>query len=418
MFYKHSHQIIYSACLVLNNSSNPIDIVTVTEKLKVEDNLGVAGGAFYITELTNRVASAANIEAHAQIIVQKYIAREAIRQGIELVRAAYEDSTDPFELVTKFSDSLGNLASGGQVRIEHISEPGREVLKTVERNMTATNPLTGIDSGFYEINKHGGGLQKGELTIIGAKTSQGKTALCLNVAGNAALNREKVGIFSLEMTNLQLAARMMSMSTGVDCKRILSSPLMKDEAEKLLTKTDRLFNSNIYFDKSGTNDISDIKSGIRAMVRKKKTGLIIVDYLQLITSTEKKTKLQVIGDAANDLKSLARILDIHIILVSQLRRSENAKPEMHQLKESGDIENAADNIWLLYRPDFYGEEFIEVEGEKIASAGLAHINWTKGRNCGVTEFALCFLASTLKFTDYQPYEINTGLPYKDDPTPF
>lgn len=391
-FYVEAHQIIFKAFKSLANNSTPIELLTVVEALRKTNELEAVGGAYGITKLTNNVVSTAHIEAHSRIILQKFIQRELIRVSGEIITEAYNDTTDTFELFDKaegylyeitsnhFKNDYTKLASGVPQFIERV-----EYLKNQKET------ITGVPSGFSELDKVTHGWQPTDLIILAARPSVGKTAFALNLARNAAISFRKqtaIGFFSLEMSTQQLLQRVLSMDTGIWMERLANGRV--EDTNILYKSGDRIDKMQIYVDDTAGLNLLEFRSKARRMVTKHKVGLIIIDYLQLMSGTSDNrnpNREQEISSISRGLKKLAKELNVPIIALSQLsreveRRGKGQKvPQLSDLRESGAIEQDADMVMFLYRPP---EDEVK-EDRELANKAMAKI--AKHRNGKLESFA-------------------------------
>jgi replicative DNA helicase len=388
-FYNGVHQIIFSAMKKLNSRGVPVDILTVVQELISLGQLDKVGGPFYVTSLTNQVVSAANIEHHSRIVLQKHIQRQIIRMSSELVNLGYDDSTDVFDLMDYAEKSL--FAITGMIsknEYKHIKEELPAFLDHVELLSLKDEQVTGVPSGFRELDRVTNGWQPTDLIIIAARPSVGKTAFALNIARNAAMDQHKstnVGLFSIEMSSQQLIQRIMSREAGINMGALSRGRVGRFEV--LAAAAENLMQANIYIDDSSSLNLYELKSKARKMVKKHEVGLIIIDYLQLMQGETKKNsnREQEISTISRSLKALAKELNVPVIALSQLSRDVEKRaekvPQLSDLRESGAIEQDADMVMFLYRPS---------ESERLADAelenkGMAKI--AKHRNGSLESFA-------------------------------
>ena len=388
-FYNGVHQIIFSAMKKLNSRGVPVDILTVVQELISLGQLDKVGGPFYVTSLTNQVVSAANIEHHSRIVLQKHIQRQIIRMSSELVNLGYDDSTDVFDLMDYAEKSL--FAITGMIsknEYKHIKEELPAFIDHVELLSLKDEQVTGVPSGFRELDRVTNGWQPTDLIIIAARPSVGKTAFALNIARNAAMDQHKstnVGLFSIEMSSQQLIQRIMSREAGINMGALSRGRVGRFEV--LAAAAENLMQANIYIDDSSSLNLYELKSKARKMVKKHEVGLIIIDYLQLMQGETKKNsnREQEISTISRSLKALAKELNVPVIALSQLSRDVEKRaekvPQLSDLRESGAIEQDADMVMFLYRPS---------ESERLADAelenkGMAKI--AKHRNGSLESFA-------------------------------
>lgn len=409
-FYKEDSKVIFRAIARLHSKSKEVDFITVTQSLRETKEIEQAGGAFRVTELTSIGSSSSNIEQHALIIQQKYLQREMIRTCSDYIRSAYDDSNDIFELY----DSLGNdLFKKVSVNIGKQAEVIGDILK--ERLKEYEKPsvlgLSGLGSGFSSIDSHTGGWQPQDLIIIAARPSMGKTAFVLNVARHAAImHKTPVAIFSLEMSKESLVDRIVSAETGVYFGNIRNRNLSESDHKKIISADD-LVDSKIFIDDTGQLSIQAFRSKAIRLKHKHDIGLIVVDYLQLMRGDQqgKGNREQEISSISRGLKAVAKELNIPVIALSQLSRALESRPGHHgkrpilsDLRESGAIEQDADMVGFLFRPEYY--DITEDEAGRSLK-GLCEVIIAKNRN-GETGFpVLKFNGAFMKFSeiddDYQ-----------------
>lgn len=403
-FYKDNHQKIFNCAKSLFEAHSPIDILTLTAQLRKKGELEMVGGAYYLTELTERVTSSVNLKFHSLIIYEKYLQREMIRIGTETINSAYEDTSDVFELIEKNQKETYSLMSNINGReVKSIGELGKNRLLDYQK--ATTNGLTGLGSGFASIDSITGGWQKKDLIIIAARPAMGKTAFALQIAKNAAISHHTaVAVFSLEMSENQLTDRLISSETGIFQDKLLKRQLSKYDFEELESKTINLFKSKIFIDDTASLSINSLRSKAVRLKQLHNIGLIVIDYLQLMEGLKDKNtnREQEISRISRGLKGLAKDLDIPVIALSQLsreveKRAGHAKrPMLSDLRESGSIEQDADSVLFLYRPEYYG---INETAEGDSTLGLCEVIFSKNRS-GICDTAnLIFNGAVMKFFD-------------------
>src|SRR6201996_3145623 len=413
VFYKDNHQKIFNAIKLLFEKSQQVDILTVTAQLRQLGELEMVGGAYYITELTNRVASAANIEFHSRIIIQKFIQRELIRISTETVQLAYEDTTDVLDLLDRAEKSLFEIAQNNLRRDSRkMDDLMHEALKEIEALKDKKDGLTGIASGFTELDRMTSGWQKSDLVIIAARPAMGKTAFVLSCARNAAVDFNKpVVVFSLEMSSVQLVNRLISGETEIEQEKIRKGQLEEWEWQQIHSKIGRLEHAPIILDDTPALNIFEFRAKCRRLKSQYDIQLIIVDYLQLMQGKADGkgggNREQEIGSISRALKSVAKELNVPVIALSQLSRAvENRpggskRPMLSDLRESGSIEQDADMVLFLYRPEYYG---LEVDEDNNPTQGVGEIIIAKHRNGETGRVRLKFVGKYVKFTD-----LDTGM---------
>jgi replicative DNA helicase len=409
VFYRDSHQKIFQAIRVLFEKTSPVDILTVTAQLRLQGELEMIGGAYYITELTNRVASAANIEYHSRIIIQKYLQRELIRISTEVINSAYEDTTDVLDLLDKAEKNLFDIAQNNLRRDSRkMDDILRESLKDIEALREKKDGLTGVASGFTELDRITSGWQKSDLVIIAARPAMGKTAFVLTCARNAAVDFAKpVVVFSLEMSSVQLVNRLISGETEIEQEKIRKGRLEEWEWKQIHTQVGRLEQAPLIIDDTPGLNIFEFRAKCRRLKAQHDIQLIIIDYLQLMTGKGNDGKgsgnrEQEIGSISRALKSVAKELNVPVIALSQLSRAVESRPGgskrpmLSDLRESGSIEQDADMVLFLYRPEYYGLEFDE---DNNPTQGVGEVIIAKHRNGETGRVRLKFVGKYVKFTD-------------------
>jgi len=406
-FYKDSHQEIYKAIQVLFNNSEPVDILTVTNQLRKDGKLEFAGGAYYVTQLTSKVNSAANIETHARIITQQSIKRELIRIASEVHRDAYEDTVDVFDLLDKTEQSLFDV-SETNIRRNYADMRSimKEAMVELEARKMHKDGLTGVPSGFSNLDRITNGWQKSDLIIIAARPGMGKTAMVVTAMRNAAVDFEKpVAIFSLEMSSIQLVNRLISAEAELESEKIKKGNLAEFEWEQLVHKTAKLTSAPIFIDDTPALTIFELRAKSRRLKAQHDVQLIIVDYLQLMSGDSSKNsggnREQEIASISRALKNLAKELEVPVIAISQLSRAVETRggdkrPQLSDLRESGSIEQDADMVMFLYRPEYYG---ITEDESGLPTAGMAEMIIAKHRNGSLDSIPLKFVAKYTKFLD-------------------
>lgn len=421
-FYKDSHKEIYKAILDLFNASEPIDLLTVTNQLRKNGKLEIAGGAYVITELTSRVSSASNIEYHARIITEQAMKREMIHIASEIHRDAYEETTDVFELLDRMEQSLFEI-SENNIRKNYADMRSimREAIVELESKKGQKDGLTGVPSGFTALDRVTSGWQKSDLVIIAARPAMGKTAFVLSVLRNAAVDHNRpVAIFSLEMSSIQLVNRLISSEAELDSEKIKKGNLADYEWEQLIHKTNKLSSAPLFVDDSPALSILELRAKCRRLKAQNDIQLIVIDYLQLMSGEVRGgmggNREQEISSISRALKQIAKELEVPVIALSQLSRAVETRggdkrPQLSDLRESGAIEQDADIVMFLYRPEYYG---ITESEEGQSTAGLGEVIIAKHRNGSLETVKLRFIGKYTKFTDielnvpYQPTEALYG----------
>jgi replicative DNA helicase len=407
VFYKENHQRIFSAIQSLFGSNQPVDILTVTEELRQRGDLDLVGGPYYITMLTNRVASAANIEYHSRIILQKYIQRELIRVSSNIIKDAYEDTTDVFELLDKAENGLFSI-SESSIGKSYMDMQAiiKEAIKEIAAGRQHEGQLRGVGSGFTDLDRVTSGWQKSDLMIIASRPGMGKTAFALTMARNAAVDFKKaVAIFSLEMSAIQLVTRLIASETEIPQEKLRKGTMEDHEWAQLNSKITNLIDAPIFIDDTAALTIFDLRAKCRRLKARHNIELVIVDYLQLMQGSHetKGNREQEISSISRALKTLAKELDVPVIALSQLsrapeKRSAAAKPILSDLRESGSIEQDADMVMFIYRPEYYK---IDVDESGDSTSGVAEVSIAKNRHGPLKDVKIKFVAKYAKFTDVE-----------------
>ncbi len=420
-FYVEANQRVFRAMQGLQQKNSPIDLLTVVEELKFREELDLIGGPFYVTKLTNSVVSSANIETHARIVLQKFIQRELIRISGEIIGDAYEDSTDVFDLLDEAETKLFEITNN-HLRKDYASID-TVLVKTIQRIedlRTRQDEITGVPTGFHLLDHITYGWQPSDLIVLAARPSVGKTAFALNLARNAALHPTKptvVGFFSLEMSAGQLVQRILSAESEIWLEKIARGRLEEHEMKQLYKKgIERLASAPIHIDDSAALNIFELRAKCRRLKNKHNVGLIIIDYLQLMSGAgenRNSNREQEISRISRDLKGLAKELNIPIIALSQLsrevekRKEGNKMPQLSDLRESGAIEQDADMVMFLYRPEYYDITSNEL-GE--SNKGETHVRIAKHRNGQLDTIKLKALLHIQKFVEDDGDDFSNNLP--------
>lgn len=406
-FYDDRHRIIFSAIRRLFEKTQPIDLLTVTEELRKMGQLEEAGGPFYVTSLTNRVASAAHIEHHARIVTQKFIQRELIRISSEIVHDSYEDTTDVFELLDKAEQNLFNIADKNlRTSYNEINNLLSATIKEIDEARKHEDSLTGCPSGFSALDRVTGGWQKSDLIIVAARPAMGKTAFTLSLARNAAVDFKKgVAIFSLEMSSQQLVKRLLSAETEIPAEKIIKGHLAEHEMVQLVKLSGKLGEAPIFIDDTPAINIFELRAKCRRLKMQHDIQLVVIDYLQLMTASDSNkgggNREQEISQISRSLKSIAKELNIPIIALSQLSRKVedrggSKRPMLSDLRESGAIEQDADLVCFLYRPEYYG---LDVDENGLPTKGIGEVMIAKHRNGALENVRVRFVDKFIKFVD-------------------
>lgn len=404
-FYLDSHQRIWRAIRMLFQNQAPIDLLTVTEQLKKNGELDAAGGPFYVAQLTNKVGSAANVEYHARVLAEKYIQRQLISTSTEVIKDAYEDTTDVFELLDRAEKNLFTIAENNLKRnsVDIQSLVFKELEELNIRMNNSTDHLNGVASGFVDLDKATGGWQKSDLIIVAARPAMGKTAFTLALARNAAVDHKKpIALFSLEMSSAQLVQRLISMETHIASDKIRKGTLEPYEYQIMTSKIDNLKNAPIFIDDTPAINVFELRSKCRRLKQQHDIQMVVIDYLQLMSGTSDGkggNREQEISQISRSLKGLAKELEIPVIALSQLSRAVETrggdkKPILSDLRESGAIEQDADIVIFLYRGEYYG---LETDTDGQSNKDIAEVIIAKHRNGPVLSVRTRFINRFAKF---------------------
>jgi replicative DNA helicase len=406
-FYKDTHQKIFKAILDLATKQEPIDLLTVTEALRKNSTLDEVGGPYYITQLTLKVASAAHVEFHARIIAQKYIQRELIRVSSEIQSLAFDDSKDVDELLDFSENSIFKVAEGNiKKEIQPVNVLIKEAIHQIQEAGKRDDHLSGVPSGFTKLDRITSGWQRSDLIIVAARPSMGKTALVLSMTRNIAVEHKRgVALFSLEMSSLQLVNRLICSETELSSERIRNGRLNNLEWEQLDHKIKSLVDAPIYIDDTPAISVYELRAKLRRLTQKYQIDIVIIDYLQLMTCSvdTRGSREQEVSLISRSLKVIAKEMNVPIIALSQLNRSVEVRsgtkrPQLSDLRESGAIEQDADLVLFIHRPEKYG--FIEDE-EGNSLRGVAEIIVAKHRNGALGDVRLRFKDEFAKFVELE-----------------
>jgi replicative DNA helicase len=422
-FYDPNNQKIFQAIQQLAVNERPIDLLTVTEQLRNNGTLDEVGGAVRISELTSRVSSAANIEYHARIVAQKYLSRELISFSSQIGTLAFDESIDVYDLMQEAESKLFEISRNTLKRdVIQIDPVVKQALKKIEEAANRDSGLSGLATGYHDLDKMTSGWQNSDLIIIAARPAMGKTALVLSMAKNMAVDyNTPVGIFSLEMSNLQLVNRLISNVCNLESEKIKSGQLNEAEWNNLLTRVKALYSAPLYIDDTPSLSIFELRTKARRLVKEHGVKIIIIDYLQLMNATGMKfgSREQEVSTISRSLKQLAKELDIPIIALSQLNRSveqrgddKNGKrPQLSDLRESGAIEQDADIVCFIHRPEYYTKSSEDSEGNDIR--GLAQFIIAKHRSGSVGDVKMRFVAKYARFENWDDqYNLTSSETYE------
>lgn len=427
-FYSDRHNKIYEAIRSLFDRTNPVDIITVTDELKRREELEAIGGAYYVSELTAKVANAANVEYHARIIAEKSLLRQMIETMGNLIGKAYDPGSDAFELLDSAESDIFQISESQLKRAaSSMKDVLKETLTRLEGIHGREGGVTGVPSGFTKLDQMTAGWQPSDLVILAARPSMGKTAFALACARNAALHPKTptgVAIFSLEMSAQQLAQRMLTSEARVDAQAARTGRLRDEDWPRMARAAGRLSEAAIFIDDTPGLSALELRAKCRRLKAEHDIGLVIVDYLQLMhgsTNNKNANREQEIAHISRSLKALAKELDVPVLALSQLSRAVETRggdkrPQLSDLRESGSIEQDADVVGFIYRAERYG---ITVDENGNSTEGMAELLIGKQRNGPIGDVRLAFVHQFARFENLNSYYQGVpggGLP-GDEPGP-
>jgi len=411
-FYKEANQHVFTAIHTLFETSEPIDLLTVSACLRIMGLLEKVGGDFYLVQLSKKVSTSAHIEFHARIILQKFIQRSLIKISNEIIEDAFKDSIDVFDLLDVAESKLYDVTQGN---IKKSSETAQNLVIQAKKRIeeiAKRDGLSGVATGFEKLDALTSGWQPSDLIIIAARPGMGKTALTLSMARNIAVTKQTpVAFFSLEMSSVQLITRLISAETGLSSEKLRTGKLASHEWEQLNVKVGDLERAPLFIDDTPSLSIFDLRAKARRLSSQHGIKLIVVDYLQLMTagtSNKSGNREQEISTISRNLKALAKELDIPVIALSQLSRAVETRggtkrPLLSDLRESGAIEQDADIVSFIYRPEYYGIDEWD-DDERTPSEGQAEFIVAKHRNGGLDNIRLKFIGHLGKFDNLESFD--------------
>ncbi len=405
-FYLEAHKKIFQTMVDLFDKGEPIDMLTVTYHIKAKDELENVGGAYYIAQLTRRVASTSNIEAHCYIVKQQSLRRQMIELASAAIQDAYDETKDVFGIIDSVSIDLINLREGFAVERD-IKDVALENIKRISDVRSGKVPRYGLPTKLTDMDNVINGLIAPDLIIVAARPGMGKTGLAMTIIKNVAIQQKKpVGMFSLEMSIEQLEIRLKSMLSGVSASKSMRGNINDNEFEKLKDATHIISNAPLYINDKSTLTVTEMRSKAIEWKATYNIELLVVDYIQLIHShaDKNKTRNDEVGFISSSLKRMAKELNIPVLALSQLNRSVESQkppePKLSHLRESGSIEQDADIVMMLYRPAYYKIPEVSIRGEMVNTDGLCIVNVEKHRNGATGSFLLSVHLPTIQFGDY------------------
>lgn len=417
VFYDPRHSVIFEIILKLYEGNHPVDLMTVIQELKKTDKLSSAGGDHYIIELTMGVSSSAHIEYHVRVILEKYILRSLINVSANVIDTSYKESTDVFELLDKAEQSFFEITNGTIKKgFDTANSLVKQAIDTI-KSLKDKEGISGVPSGFAGVDKETGGWQNSDLIIIAARPAMGKTAFLLSMARNIAVGHKiPMALFSLEMASVQLITRMIASETKISSEKLRKGQMSDEEWERLFSNVSELENAPLYIDETPSLSIFDFRAKCRRLVMQHGVKIIMVDYLQLMTASSGGkgvgNREQEIAMISRSLKAIAKELNVPVIALSQLSRTVETRPgkrpQLSDLRESGAIEQDADIVSFIFRPEYYKIAVWDndEEGQESSTENQAELIIAKHRNGATADVRLSFMKHFAKFGDLDLYGNN------------
>ena len=418
-FYEPRNQMIYAAIRDLSIEEKPVDILTVAERLAKNGQLEEVGGPGYVADLSSRVASSANIEYHANIIAQKFLARQLISFASVIETKAFDETNDIDELMQETENSLFELSQRNMKKdYTQINPVISQAIQSIQAAAANKDGLTGVGTGYHKLDDITSGWQASDLVIIAGRPAMGKTSFALSLAKNIAADyRVPLAFFSLEMSNVQLVNRLISNACEIEGSKILNGQLSPDEWDRLDKRVNNLLDAPLYVDDTPGLSVFELRTKARRLVREHGVKIIMIDYLQLMNASgmSYNSRQEEVSTISRSLKQLAKELNIPIIALSQLNRGvesregiEGKRPQLADLRESGAIEQDADMVCFIHRPEYY-KIYQDEKGRDLR--GMAEIIIAKHRNGAVGDVLLRFMKEFARFSDQDDERF---VPYADD----
>lgn len=414
-FYKDAHAKIFGAISDLFAKGEPVDILTVTHALRKSGELELVGGPLYISQLTNRVASSANIETHARIIAQKHIQRELIRISGEIIRDAYDETSDVFDLLDKAESNLFQVAEGNiRKNYDKMSVLIKTALDQIETARKNTSGVSGVPTGFTALDRVTSGWQRSDMIVVAARPGMGKTAFVLSMARNMAVDFDiPVAVFSLEMSSVQLVQRLIASETEIDAEKLRKGNLAEHELHQLHQRISKISNAPIFIDDTPALSVFELRAKCRRLKAQHGIQMVIIDYLQLMSAggeSKAGNREQEISTISRSIKQIAKELDVPVIALSQLSRQVETRggdkrPLLSDLRESGAIEQDADIVAFIYRAEYYG---INEDSNGQPTHGKAEIIIAKHRNGSLEDVPLRFIGRLAKFANLDGFDYDNA----------
>ncbi len=400
-FYDKKNSLIFAAMIRLFEANEPIDTVSIFEELRKAGDLEKAGGAAYISQLAQDISSAANVEYHSRIVMEKWILRELISTSMEIATQAYQGTEDVFDLMDKAESRIFNITEESlKESYKSMDKAVKEAIEHIEAIHSRAIASFSVPSGFFGLDDMLGGFQKSDLIIIAARPSMGKTAFALSAVRNAAVDHKvPIAFFSLEMATIQLVTRLISAEARINAHQIRTGKFKAADGQKISRTAHKLSEAPIYIDDTPALSVLELRAKARRLKAEKNIGMIVIDYLQLMSAgTHIESREREISIISRSLKALAKELNIPVIALSQLNRAveqrHDKRPMLSDLRESGSIEQDADVVLFLYRPEAYG---IMTDSEGNSTEGTAEVIVGKQRNGPIGDVKLRFMKDYARF---------------------
>ena len=416
MFYKDAHKSIYEAIRQVFEKGDPVDLLSITAQLRKNRKLEAVGGSYYLATLTNKVVSSANIEFHARKISESHIQRQLISASTEIIHDSFDESNDVIELLDGAEKKLFDIAEQNFRRTNaDMSVLIKDFIDEMKEARNNKGKLRGLPSGFTDLDRATGGWQKSNLIILAARPGMGKTAFVLSMARDMAVERRKpIAFFSLEMSAADLIMRLVSAETGIRNDKLRKADLSDREWGELVEKLTALTDAPLIIDDTAGLSIFELRAKCRRLKQQYNIECVVIDYLQLMSGNNdaRGNREQEISNISRSLKNLSKELNIPVIALSQLNRSvesrnvKSKRPQLSDLRESGAIEQDADLVLFIYRPEYYGLPTFD-DDENTSSAGRAELIIAKNRNGSTGDIRLKFIAEQAKFCDDNPDDFSS-----------
>lgn len=425
-FYREAHRVIFEAMTALADRNQPIDIITLNEELRRHEKLQEVGGSHYLAELNRRTPTTANIEHHARIVFEKALKRRMIATAMQIVGNCYSDSTDAFEELDRAEQQIFEISESrnrsSSSSMERLAKETVAMLEEISARRADGNGVVGVPSGLIHMDKLTGGFQKSDLLILAARPSMGKTSLAMSIMRNAAVDyKQPVAFFSLEMAAQQLMLRLISAEAKVNAHRLRTGDLRQEHWQQIVSTIHRLADAPIYIDDTPALSIMDLRARARLLKREHNIEMIVIDYLQLMHAPKSESREREISTISRGLKQLAKELNIPIIALSQLNRTvesrSDKRPMLSDLRESGAIEQDADVVMFVHRPEYYD---ISIDEQNRSTEGVAEVIIGKQRNGPTGDVRLAFIKEFARFENLDEFHTDADeyLPPGTDEDPF